>query len=303
MPRDDEERTGMFSIEEMLQQARRDERRLTATLTCLSGRAMGKVYRLTDGTAVVGRSELAFIQIEDDGISRRHAEVTHVDGAWVLKDLGSTNGTMHNGVRVTEPVVLKDGDRIRLGPTTALRFDFQDELEEQMQSRLYDMATRDPLTGAYNRRFFHDRLGAEWAWAIRHRRPCTLVAMDIDHFKQINDTYGHAAGDEVLKTLVGVVLRTIRKEDLFARVGGEEFTLLARATTLAEGLVLGERVRSAVERQVFSADGHVIGVTLSLGVATSADPSVETPDHLLMRADEWLYAAKQNGRNRVEYAR
>ena len=293
----------MFSVEEMLQQARRDKRRLTATLTCLSGRAMGKVYRLGDGTMVIGRSEKAFIQIEDDGISRKHAEVTQIDGTYVLTDLGSTNGTMHNGVRVAEPVTLRDGDRIRLGPSTALRFDFQDEVEQQMQSKLYDMATRDPLTGAYNRRFFQDRLGAEWAWAIRHRRPCTVVAMDIDHFKNINDSYGHAAGDQVLKTLVGVVQRTIRKEDLFARVGGEEFTLLARATSLPEGMVLGERVRAAVESQKFVFEGQLIPVTLSLGVATSADPAIETPDHLLMRADEWLYAAKQNGRNRVEYER
>jgi diguanylate cyclase (GGDEF)-like protein len=284
----------------MLQQAKRDERRLVATLTCLSGRGMGKVFKLS-GTLTIGRSEGANIQIEDDGISRKHAEVIELDGSYILRDLGSTNGTVCNGVKLTDPVTLRDGDRIRIGPNAALRFDFADEVEEQMQSKLYDMATRDPLTGAYNRRFLNDRLGSEWAWAVRHRRPCTLVAMDIDFFKRINDTYGHAAGDEVLKGVVAVVHRTIRKEDLFARVGGEEFILLARATSLAEGVVLAERVRSAVERSTFNANGTGIPVTISLGVATSSDPSIETPDHLMMRADEWLYSAKQNGRNRVEH--
>jgi len=101
--------------------------------------------------------------------------------------------------------------------------------------------------------------------------------------------------------VVAVVHRTIRKEDLFARVGGEEFILLARATTLADGIVLAERIRSAIERNAFQAGAAKIPVTLSLGVATSSDASIETPDHLMMRADEWLYAAKQNGRNRVEH--
>ncbi|MBI5536210.1 MAG: GGDEF domain-containing protein [Deltaproteobacteria bacterium] len=300
MSRDEEERTGCFSLEELLQQSKRDQRKLVATLTCLSGRSMGKVYKLA-GSMIIGRSELANVQVEDDGISRKHAEIVELDGTYILRDLGSTNGTVCNGVRLTDPITLRDGDRIRLGPNSALRFDYADEVEEQMQSKLYDMATRDPLTGAYNRRFFHDRLGSEWAWAIRHRRPCTLVAMDIDHFKRVNDTYGHQAGDEVLKGVVAVVYRTIRKEDLFARVGGEEFILLARATSLGEGVVLAERVRTAMEHNVFKFGPSIIPVTISLGVATSSDPSIETPDHLMMRADEWLYAAKQNGRNRVEH--
>jgi len=261
---------------------------------------MGKVYKLA-GTMVLGRSELAGIQIEDDGISRKHAEIVELDGTYILRDLGSTNGTVCNGNRLTDPVTLRDGDRIRIGPNASLRFDYQDEVEEQMQSKLYDMATRDPLTGAYNRRFFHDRLGSEWAWAIRHRRLCTLVAIDIDHFKKINDTYGHAAGDEVLKSMVVVVHKTIRKEDLFARIGGEEFILLARATSPGEGIVLAERVRAAVERFTFQFAGTRIPLTISLGVATSSDASIETPDHLMMRADEWLYTAKQGGRNRVEH--
>ncbi len=298
---DEEERTGCFSIDDLLQQAGRDQRRLSVTLTCLSGRCMGRVFKLDAGPQVIGRTEVAQIQIEDDGISRKHAEVVELDGSYILRDLGSTNGTMCKGARLTGPAVLRDGDRIRLGPNAVLRFDYQDELEEQMQSKLYDMATRDPLTGAYNRRFFVDRLGSEWAWAYRHRRACALVAIDIDHFKAVNDTWGHAAGDQVLKDVVAVVLRAIRKEDLFSRVGGEEFQLLARATNPGEAVVLAERVRAAVLKHVTRYGDQEIRITISLGVATSADEGITTPDQLVCRADELLYLAKQNGRNRVEH--
>ena len=298
---DDEERTGFYTVAEMLQNAGRDQRRLAATLTCLSGRVMGQVFKLGPNCTVIGRLEAVDIHIEDDGISRKHAEVAELDGSYVLRDLGSTNGTLCNGEQVTAPVVLRDGDRIRLGPNAVLRFDYQDELEEQMQSRLYDMATRDALTGAYNRRFFVDRLGSEWAWAYRHRKPCALIAIDIDHFKNVNDTYGHAAGDLVLKEVVAIVQHTIRKEDLFSRVGGEEFQLLARATSGLEAQVLAERVRQAVINHSIQHGDLVIAVTISLGVATSDDPSVTTPDQLVCRADELLYQAKQKGRNRVEF--
>jgi two-component system, cell cycle response regulator len=297
---DEDERTGSLSMLEIEQQAGRDQRRLSATLTCLAGRAMGRVFKLESGITVIGRLETADIQMEDEGVSRKHAQLAEVQGGFMLRDLGSTNGTMCNGVKITQPMMLRDGDRVRLGRNAVLRFDYQDELEEQMQSKLYDMATRDPLTGACNRRVFLDRLGSEWAWAYRHRRPCALIAIDIDHFKDVNDTYGHAAGDLVLKELVTVLMRAIRKEDLLARTGGEEFVLLARATLTPDALVVSERLRSAVESHPIVFDGHTIKITISLGMATSGDPGVTTPDQLVCRADEMLYRAKQNGRNRVE---
>lgn len=301
--RDEEDRTGCFSLEELVRRAKRDKRQLSATLTCLAGKAMGKVFKLKGGTSTIGRSEQADIQIEDDGISRRHAEIKESEGGFILRDLDSTNGTMCNGVKLTEPVMMRDGDRIRLGPNAALRFDYQDELEEEMQAKLYDMATRDPLTGAHNRRFFQERLGSEWAWSYRHRKPCALIAVDIDHFKLVNDTHGHAVGDYVLQELVRVMTHTIRKEDLLVRTGGEEFVLLARATNQPEALVLAERVRSAVEQHPFSCDGKDLHVTVSLGVATTSDDGIDSPDQLVCRADEFLYVAKQNGRNCVEWFR
>ncbi len=261
---------------------------------------MGRVYRLEVPEAVLGRGDRSTIQVEDEGISRNHAKIVAKDNAYFLADLGSTNGTICNGQPVTTPVMLRDGDRIRLGPTAVLRFEFQDELEEQMRSRLYDLATRDALTKAYNRRYFLERLGSEWAWAIRHKKPCALLTLDVDYFKRVNDTYGHPAGDYVLREITKLMQQAIRKEDLFARIGGEEFCFLARATEKPEAMLVGERLRFAVDNHDFMHNGTRMKVTISVGVATSNDKDITTPDYLMAKADEWLYKAKQGGRNRVE---
>jgi diguanylate cyclase (GGDEF)-like protein len=299
----DDDATASFSLEDLLRQAGKDTRKIVGTLTCLAGHSLGKIYRLDRPSVLVGRVDDAIVRLDDEGISRRHAEITCAEGIYTLRDLGSTNGTILNGTRIAQPEVLHDGDRIRFGGIVVLRFEFQDELEEQVQSMLYDMATRDALTGAYNRRFLQDRLQAEWAWAFRHRRPCACVALDLDHFKQVNDTYGHAAGDYVLKEVVLVVHRTIRKEDLFARVGGEEFVVLARATDRTEAVTLAQRVRVAIEGHAFVFGAAHLRITVSAGVATTLDPGIVTTHHLTARADEYLYQAKVNGRNRVEWDR
>jgi diguanylate cyclase (GGDEF)-like protein len=183
-----------------------------------------------------------------------------------------------------------------------LRFEYQDAMEERMRSRLYDLATRDGLTNTFNRRYFTEHLAAEWAWAQRHDKPCAVLTVDVDRFKRVNDTYGHPAGDQVLRRLAQVVLATIRKEDLFARVGGEEFSLLSRDTGADEATVIGERLRSAVEHSTFVWDGKRLAITISAGGATSADSDVQTPEDLLGKADEMLYRAKNAGRNRVMIA-
>jgi diguanylate cyclase (GGDEF)-like protein len=298
---DASERTQSISIADLINQALPEARRLTATLTCIAGKAAGRVYRLDQAESVLGRLSDLVVMIEDEGVSRRHATIERTsDDRHILRDLGSRNGTIHNGVRIEDAVVLRDGDRIRIGANTVFKFGYQDELEEQMQARLYDSATRDPLTQAFNRRYFNERLASEWAFAKRHRSACALVAMDADHFKRVNDTYGHQAGDYVLKTLVQVTHRVVRKEDLLARVGGEEFMVLARGTQRPQAIVLAERIRVAIEAFNFEFNGTRLTVTVSLGVATSDDFGIESPEEMLGRADEFLYRAKENGRNRVE---
>lgn len=299
-PDDEQEQTKAIPLSELLKEAGATGRRRSATLTVIAGRAIGKVYRLERSLTVLGRAADVDIVVEDEGVSRRHAQIAAVGESHVLTDLASRNGTIHNGHRLAEPVELHDGDRIRIGATTVFKFGLQDEIEEQMQARLYDSATRDALTQAYNRRFFDERLESEWAWSKRHGVPCALIAIDADHFKRINDGFGHAAGDYVLKQLVAIVQRVIRVEDVFARIGGEEFVVLARATPLPHALMMAERVRAAVASHAFVFGGVPLPVTISLGVSTSDERGVDSPTALLERADQWLYYAKQRGRNRVE---
>jgi diguanylate cyclase (GGDEF)-like protein len=297
---DEGDATTTFSLQELLKGSAPEERRLTATLTVIAGRGAGQVHRVEHEEIVLGRAPDLAVVIEDDGVSRRHARITAAGGTHLIEDLHSTNGTLVNGTKVVAPIALHDGDRIRIGPHAILKFGYQDELEEQMQAKLYDSATRDPLTQAHNRRYFQERLATEWAFAQRHRAACALIAIDADHFKQVNDTWGHPGGDYVLKELVVAMSKVVRKEDLVARIGGEEFMVLARGTNRPAGVALAERIRAAVEQHPFVFEGQPRKVTVSLGVSTSDDLGVEEPDDLVGRADDHLYRAKENGRNRVE---
>lgn len=165
------------------------------------------------------------------------------------------------------------------------------------------MATTDQLTEIFNRRYFMERLRTEILISLRSMRPLTVALIDIDHFKAVNDTYGHKAGDQVLKGLVKVVGSGIRRSDLLARFGGEEFIVLAPETSLEGGLILGEKIRSAVEGHDFEIDGGVIRVTVSIGISELHDfnsSPEKNEDQLLLTADHYLYQAKHKGRNRVE---
>jgi diguanylate cyclase (GGDEF)-like protein len=274
-----------------------------AFLLVLAGPQFGEIHPLQDGREVViGRREGSDIHLLDDGISRRHASIRVEGEGGVIRDLGSANGTYVDGRRVAE-ARLADGSRVQLGAQTTLKFAWTDELEARYQMRLAESALQDALTGLYNRRHFEERLASELAAAQRHARPVSLLLVDIDHFKSVNDRYGHLAGDEALK-LVGTVLSgALRKEDVLARYGGEEFVVIARETGLAGGKALGERVRQAVERSRLSWEGSDVGLTVSIGVTVSVGISEYVPGRtdreLFQAADRALYAAKQAGRNRV----
>ena len=193
---------------------------------------------------------------------------------------------------------LRDGDKIRVGETTILKFTFHDRLDESFQQKMYNAALRDPLTKAYNKKYFVDQLGVEIAYAKRHRTPLSLVIFDLDHFKRINDTYGHVAGDMVLMELAELVQAMLRTEDVFARYGGEEFAIILRGIALSDAGVLAERLRAAVEQRPFVNSGQRLPVTVSVGVA-EFDEQVEDSIGLVEAADGALYAAKQSGRNKV----
>jgi two-component system cell cycle response regulator len=298
-PPDDIEPTKRVPLRELRGEVGADAERRGGVLTCLTQPKMGLVYRLTAARTVIGRAEECDLQLSGPGVSREHAAITGHEGTYTLEDLGSTNGTYCRGQKLTEPLALKDRDTIRLGASVLLRFSFDDALEEQMGTELYERATRDPLTGARNRRYFNDRLDSEWPWARRHDRSCALLMLDLDHFKRVNDEWGHPAGDHVLREFVRLVDAELRQEDLFGRIGGEEFAVLCRSTAVENATTLAERLRCRVETHPFLWKGERLPVTVSIGIATSLEPEVSNGEQLLQRADERMYAAKRQGRNLV----
>ena len=188
---------------------------------------------------------------------------------------------------------------IQLGERTILNFAHADSVEEGFHQAVYDAAVRDALTRVYNRRHFvEQRLASEVAYARRHRSPLSLLMIDIDHFKKINDGHGHPAGDYVLATLGKLLVAAVRVEDVIARYGGEEFAILCRGTPPMSALQLAERLRRGVESYPFVYREKRISVTLSVGIALCAD-SPTAAQQLLAKADEALYEAKRSGRNRA----
>jgi two-component system cell cycle response regulator len=267
-------------------------------LVAAARQSVGRMLPLT-GTTVLGRGQVD-LSLDEEGLSRRHARFSiDASGDVIVEDLGSTNGTFVNGERISGPRVLRDGDRVEVGTATILKLAFQDELQEAIQRRLYEQATRDPLTGALNKRAFGESFAKEIAFAARHKRPLALLIIDGDHFKSVNDTFGHVAGDYVLRTLAQLVLGVLRREDVLARWGGEEFGVLLRDLAVEPACVCAERVRAAVERHGFAHEGRSIPFTISVGVVSRVPTATTSASELFEAADASLYAAKTAGRNRV----
>jgi diguanylate cyclase (GGDEF)-like protein len=263
----------------------------------LSGGAIGMMYKLRiDGPTLIGRGLDAEVRLDDDGVSRLHAKVTTVgDGGPTLKDLGSSNGTYVNGDRI-QTHTLKDGDKIQVGSISILKFSYQDDLERTFQEQLFDRGLKDGTTGIYNKRYLLDRIDSDYSHAQRHRTSLSLLMFDIDHFKKINDTYGHPAADSALKDLALIVRKTLRTSDVFARYGGDEFVVLMREIDDAGTLVLAKRIRKLIKKHKFVFEGMQISFTISLGIASLSD-KVSNASELIQVADKYLYKAKQAGRN------
>jgi two-component system cell cycle response regulator len=276
----------------------REQKRNLAYLVVLAGVSAGEMFKITSPRTVIGRGPKVTLRLTDDGVSREHCQLVLEGERVVLHDLGSTNGTFCNGVR-TERRELVDGDKIMVGSTTILKFTYHDYLDEVFQRQMYESALRDGLTKVFNRRYFTDHLEKEFAYALRHGTPLALIFIDIDHFKNINDSHGHAAGDFVLSELSSMLMTMLRTEDVLARFGGEEFTILCRGTDLPGVKVVAERLRGAVERRSFEFNGARIPVTISVGITAIPDPSITDDAAFLAGADKAMYEAKSGGRNRI----
>jgi diguanylate cyclase (GGDEF)-like protein len=274
--------------------------RSRAVLVVMAGAELGRVIPIKEGSLTLGRSDECDARIDDQSLSRVHAQILRVVGNWMFADRGSTNGSAINDRRVDQPTRLADGDRIRLGASTILRFALVDEAEELALRSVYEATTRDPLTGASNRKHLEERLDTELAYAVRHRTALSVVLVDVDHFKRVNDGYGHLAGDAVLKNVAATLARGIRTEDAVARYGGEEFVVIARGIAVDEAAVMADRLRQLVASSPTVFDTREIPVTVSAGVASLVCCG-ERKDKasLLGLADTRLYRAKQTGRNKV----
>ncbi len=167
-----------------------------------------------------------------------------------------------------------------------------------MYSQTRYMSVTDPLTGLYNRRHFEECLEREFLRAKRYKSDLSFAIIDIDFFKRVNDTYGHSAGDYVLKEVAYYILQTFRKTDMVFRYGGEEFAVIITETPLEKAVIPLERLRKTIEDYVFRYNGNQIDVTISIGVC-EADDNTDTVHKLFENADKALYNAKENGRNRV----
>ncbi|MCC5875281.1 MAG: GGDEF domain-containing protein [Candidatus Sumerlaeia bacterium] len=260
---------------------------------------------LGDAETIIGRDGGLTLTLPDDTVSRRHACIRYEnigDGPeeprCILEDNKSRNGTFLNGRRISKPVRLKNGDRIFLG-ASCLVYSIRTEEEIRSDIRLISLATTDNLTGLMNRGWMSVQYEKEFERAIRYKRPMSLIILDLDDFKKVNDTYGHTAGDEVRRRIGSCLSEQSRVHDLPGRYGGEEFAVLLPETPLQGALVIAERLRRSISSLVIEFDTATLHVTASLGVASVEVGGDKTLKHLMQRADQALYSAKRRGKNQV----
>jgi diguanylate cyclase (GGDEF)-like protein len=267
-----------------------------ACLVVIYGMELGKKYNLDAASIIIGRSSKSDIQIDQESVSRNHARIINSGKSILIRDLGSTNGTYVNDELVDE-YVLRDRDLVKIG-RTIFKFLTGGNIESAYHEEIYRLTTVDGLTQIYNKRYFTETLERELSRSHRYRRDLSLIMFDIDHFKQINDTYGHLAGDHVLKHLAQVIKGKIRREDMMARFGGEEFAIVLPEIDSLNAMQFAEKIRKLVTQTSFRFEEAEIEVRISIGVAGALPDETDVND-FIKRADGLLYEAKRTGRNKV----
>ncbi|MCB1569689.1 MAG: GGDEF domain-containing protein [Dokdonella sp.] len=267
-----------------------------ACLVVLQGQRLGQRIDLGESALVIGRAPEADFQIVERSISRAHCRITREPAGYRIKDLDSTNKTFLNDQPIIE-AELKDGDHIAVG-SCVLKFMERSSVEARYHEELYQLATADSLTDLYNRRQFLELIDREIARASNYKRPLSLLIIDLDHFKAINDRYGHPSGDLVLKKVALALRGHSREEFIVARIGGEEFAIVLPENDLGQAVAFADDLRVALSGLEFSLNGEPKRITVSIGAADWLGGMTATGD-LMRAADEQLYRAKQGGRNRV----
>jgi len=280
---------------------------LRPALVFLNGDLIAVPIPLEREEVIIGRALEADVRVNDTQVSRQHARINKVfndetgELEFILTDFGSRNGVLVNGQTVTREV-LQNGDKITLGEHI-LRFDLLDEIDREYQQQIHRLISHDDLTGLLSSRSFFSELRREAARAKSENRPFCVLMMDVDHFKNVNDTYGHLTGSKNLEEIGGAIIEIMRSGDAAARFGGEEFAAFLLDAEVPQAIVAAERIRSTIEAQEFTVirTGKPIAthhVTISIGISAFPYDSSD-PIELVEMADSALYRAKREGRNRV----
>lgn len=274
-------------------------------LIMVSGGMTGTMFQLSDKGTSLGRSADNSVQLHDGTVSRHHAKLSlDVAGVAWLTDLGSTNGTFVNRQRITphKSVIVTDGDRIQLGSTVVFKYLRLDPCDERFQREMFERTVRDTLTGLYNRRYFLNQIHPLAELNAMRELGLAIIMVDVDHFKRINDNFGHDIGDVVLCEVATILRESTRAEDLIARYGGEEFIVALPSASRELAVGRAEKIRSNLARRRIDVFGCELQVTASLGLAFSPAGRPRDIAGLISSADHALYEAKQTGRNRVVYS-
>ncbi len=280
-------------------------KRKNACVVQYNGAKLGKRYPLIDQSNVIGRAPESQIVINETSVSRKHARLVVSGDNVLVEDLGSSNGTFINDIKVEGQVTLKDGDMIRLG-AILLKFYAHDNVESVVHDKIYQMATIDVGTKIFNKQYLLDTLDSEFKYSRTYGRDLSIIYYDLDHFKPVNDTYGHNAGDFILRESAQLVKAAVRKDDILGRFGGEEFVIILPNTDAKTAQDLAERIRQKHESYMFPIEYEKDGTkqivshrqTISMGISQLKSQHQSAKD-LLEAADQKLYTSKHTGRNRV----
>lgn len=278
------------------QAAQRKKQNAEACLVVIYGEDLGRRVELGREPVTIGRSSKCEIELDQESVSRLHCRISFGGARYGLEDLQSTNGTYVND-ELIQQIDLRDGDQIKVG-RSILKFIVGGNIEASYHEEIYRLMTVDGLTQVHNKRFFDEAVDREISRSRRYGRVFSLILFDIDHFKKINDTHGHLAGDAVLRQLGLAVQGHVRRDDIVARTGGEEFGIVAPEADGAGALELAHKLRALIEETNFFFEETRIPVTISLGVAEWM-PVHAKPADVIAMADEKLYEAKRGGRNCV----
>ena len=273
-------------------------------LPCLiqySGYNIGRPYFLTEREMIIGRDPRAGIHIHEQKVSRQHAKLFYGENYVSIEDLKSRNGVFINGKKIVGITKLRDGAMITIGNSTFKYFK-PGNAEQVFHDQLYRLATIDEKTQVFNDKYLASTLSAEIEISRTFKQNLSLIIYDLDHFKKVNDTFGHTIGDAILFQTARVASKVIRKNDILCRYGGEEFVVILRETDKQTAMRLAKRLCNAQEKQacVFDHKGKKVKLiqTISIGVA-SLNSRIKTVKQFIKAADQNLYKAKKAGRNQA----